>query len=54
MAGSALFTHSYIHLFAFHRQGLQGPIGPQVLNHIHFNGTNLNTGVLLTRHAVFG
>ena len=42
-----------IQLFAFHRQGLQGPIGPQVLNHIHVTDANLNKDVLLTRHAVF-
>jgi len=41
-----------IHLFAFHRQGLQGPIGPQVLNHIHVTDANLNKDVLLIRHAV--
>lgn len=48
-----MFTHSpHIHLFTFHRQGLQGPIGPQVLNHIHDTDANLNTGLLLIRHAV--
>ena len=48
-----MFTHSpHIHLFTFHRQGLQGPIGPQVLNHIHDSDANLNTGLLLIRHTV--
>lgn len=42
----------HIHLFTFHHQGLQGPIGPQVLNHVHDSDANLNTGLLLIRHAV--